>query len=72
MAEDTDQPPASALLPGRTRRVRKRGGRLVGLGFPADRQHPPGRDGDGQPQLFGSLGIGHAGVLALPAAPLDF
>ena len=47
MAEDTHQPPASALLAGRTGHGGKRRGREGRFGFAADGEQPPGRDGDG-------------------------
>ena len=55
LAEDTHPPPALALLPGRIGHGQKDGGRQVVLGFRADRQHPPGGNGDGQPQPFDPL-----------------
>ena len=72
MAEDADQPPTPALLPGRTGHGRKRGERKVSFRFAAHGQHPPGGEGESQPEACCPVRIGHPGVLPLPAAPLDF
>lgn len=71
LPEDVDQPPAPALLPGRTRHRRNRGGREVGFGFAAHGEHPPGGEGESQPEACCPVGIGHPGRVPLPAASLD-
>ena len=71
MAEDADQPPASALWSGRTGHGRKRRDRDGCFGLAPDGKQPPRRDGDGEPETLGPRGIGHPGVVPLPPAPLD-
>src|SRR5512143_2623852 len=69
--EDTDPPPVSILLSRRTWQGWKSRGRERGFGFSANREQPPGRDGDRQPEAFGPCRSRHAGILPLPPAALD-